>query len=246
MLRALIVFLIGCLPALAHAADGASSQVIGYSKDRRYFAFEQYGDQDGSGFPYSDIFVIDISNDTWVKGSPFRVMIEDEEKSISDARRKSAELAKPLLAQLNIEETAQVLVANPFTEYGANRLMVRFDRYYNSMGSYAEDARRGIFEMQVKSIALPQPSNCLEPDFVGMGMELTLRNRESGKSKSIVRDDSIPMSRNCPLDYDIEAIYAPTGFLNGPDPLIALIGVYTRGFEGSDRRFIAVPFELIE
>ena len=246
MLRIITLLLFALLPAIAEAADGAQSRAIGYSKDRRYFAFEQYGVQDGSGYSYAEIFIIDIPVDGWVKGSPFRVLLENEDKSLTDAHKQVMALAKPLLDQLKIEEIAEVLASNPYTELAANRRVARFDRYYNSMGSYAENERRGYMELEIKTVALPQPSNCTEADFVGVGMELSLRNRQSGTFKSIVKDTKIPTSRNCPLDYDIEAIYAPTGFLNGPDPLIALIGVYTRGFEGSDRRFIAVPFELIE
>ena len=54
----------------ARAADNAERAVVGFSPDGRYFAFEQYGVQDGSGFPYSEIFVIDLNANKWVKGSP--------------------------------------------------------------------------------------------------------------------------------------------------------------------------------
>ncbi len=69
MRRALAALLLSVVAGSAQAADGAQSRPIGFSPDRRYFAFEQYGVQDGSGFAYSDIFVIDLSNDSWVKGS---------------------------------------------------------------------------------------------------------------------------------------------------------------------------------
>ena len=58
-----------CASALsALAADGAFLDIIGYSPDSRYFAFEQYGVQDGSGFPYADIFIVDLASNSWVKG----------------------------------------------------------------------------------------------------------------------------------------------------------------------------------
>ena len=46
-------------PALA--GDRAVIDFIGYSADSRYFAFEEFGIQDGSGFPYSSIYIIDLA-----------------------------------------------------------------------------------------------------------------------------------------------------------------------------------------
>ena len=51
--------LLAAAPALA--ADGAQSRALGYSADGKYFAFEQFGVQDGSGFPYWDVFVLDLA-----------------------------------------------------------------------------------------------------------------------------------------------------------------------------------------
>ena len=78
------------------------------------------------------------------------------------------------------------------------------------------------------------------------GLELTLKNLKSGVSKVLSKDTSIPASRFCANAYDLEAVYSPMSFDAGPDPLIAIIGVMSRGFEGSDRRYIAIPFQLFE
>ena len=66
---------------------------------------------------------------------------------------------------------------------------------------------------------------------------------KSGKSITATRDTAIPKSRFCPHAYDIEAVFAPAGYGQEEETFVALIGVYSRGFEGSDRRFIAVPFK---
>ena len=70
--------LLGVLDGPGLAADGAQSRAIGFSPDGKYFAFEQYGVQDGSGFEYADIFVIELASDTWVKGTPVKVMDREE------------------------------------------------------------------------------------------------------------------------------------------------------------------------
>ena len=59
----------------AIAGDSAQFDAIGYSPDGRYFAFEQFGIQDGSGFAYSEIFIIDLQTDSFVAGAPFRERI---------------------------------------------------------------------------------------------------------------------------------------------------------------------------
>ena len=73
----------------ALAADGAEFNAIGYSPDSRYFAFEQYGVQDGSGFPYWQVFVVDLKTNEWVKGAPVRVVLENEQAKLSAARDKA-------------------------------------------------------------------------------------------------------------------------------------------------------------
>ena len=49
--------------APASAGDRAQFNPIGFSEDGRYFAFEEFGIQDGSGFPYSNTFIIDLPAD---------------------------------------------------------------------------------------------------------------------------------------------------------------------------------------
>jgi len=63
---------------LVAAADASDRAIIGFSKDGSHFAFEEYGMQDGSGFPYADIYIINLKTDKWVKGSPIRVLVRDE------------------------------------------------------------------------------------------------------------------------------------------------------------------------
>ena len=55
------------MPVLA--GDRAQLDLIGYSADGSYFAFEEFGVQDGSGFAYSSIYVVDLVDDSWVVGT---------------------------------------------------------------------------------------------------------------------------------------------------------------------------------
>jgi predicted secreted protein len=231
----------------AHAADGAQSRAIGYSPDGRYFAFEQYGIQDGSGYAYADLFVLDTKANTWAKGTPVHVLNENESGDIEAALASAAEKAAPMLKDLHVGSSYETLVHMPFTEIVAERRKVRFARYYDSMGNGQNYDATGSYVLEVRDVPLPRPAACGEDDgFKIVGVELLLTNQLTGKPVSVSKDAAIPKSRYCPHAYDIEAIYAPAVQGLQVEPLVAIIGVYSRGFEGSDRRFIAVPFELTE
>ena len=53
-----------------YAADAAERAILGFSPDGRWFAFEEYGVQDGSGAPYANIYVIDLDMDRWARDTP--------------------------------------------------------------------------------------------------------------------------------------------------------------------------------
>ncbi len=67
--HALLAAVAMLLPVAAGASDVSQFAPIGFSEDGKIFAFEEFGVQDGSGFPYSSIFVIDLVRDAFVDGS---------------------------------------------------------------------------------------------------------------------------------------------------------------------------------
>ncbi len=223
----------------APAADNAERAAIGFSPDGRYFAFEQYGVQDGSGFPYSEIFVIDLDANQWVKGSPFRERIEDEAALVSSVRAKAAKSAASLIGQLKIAEPGDALAAQLPTQAVADRHRIGFDPYYQSQTSQ----KGGQYTLGLELVPFAAPESCYAEDGKQMGFRLTLKVNESNAETEIHKDAAIPASRYCPRDYDISDViaYRPDA---GEARHVALIGVYTPGFEGVNRRFIAVPFRL--
>ena len=228
---------------LALAADGAKFRAIGFSADARFFAFEQYGVQDGSGFAYADIFVLDIAKDDWVKGTPVRALVEDEAVIVGPVRAKAKKLAGAALAKAGIAVDAEILASNPFSEIVPDRKQLTFhDHYNNSMGIFGDAENQGSWLLQASAVALPLPPDC-ETDMGVSGYRLDLTNKKSGLKTELHVDKSIPKSRFCPVGYDLEAIVQPVGGAE-TGQLVAIVGVYSRGFEGADRRFIAVPFKF--
>jgi predicted secreted protein len=216
---------------------------LGFSNDSRYFAFEQYGIQDGSGFAYADVYVLDVTQDNWVKGTPINVVLENEKMSVLDVRAQARSQSQNILARLGITVDAELLASNPFTEVSRTRNTVIFhDHYNNSMGIYGDADNQGSWQLQTSDVKVALPPDC-ETDIGVVGYKLVLTNNKSNETKALHEDITIPKSRFCPVAYDIEAIVQPVGGTID-NQMIAIIGVYRRGFEGADRRFIAVPFKL--
>ena len=221
----------------AQAGDFANREIIGFSKDGNLFAFEQFGIQDGSGFAYSDIFIINTQNDIWVEGSPYRVLLRDEFSKISDARKKVRELAASALT--TITDPGIIAATNRPDEDVT-------DPYKISVKPRSfilpDNATKMTF--QVDLIPLPTPENCQglvgEGSFHGFRL---IRSTQSGDNIVMHEDKSIPTSRGCPFDYypaDIIFHYAQ----DGKYTLAVLIRTENFGFEGRDGRFLAFTTPL--
>ncbi|MEO1198028.1 MAG: DUF2259 domain-containing protein [Pseudomonadota bacterium] len=226
-----LAFLLAATPA--GAGDVAERDILGFDDDARHFAFEVFGRQDGSGFPYAEITIIDLLNDTWVGGSPFRVRIEDETMSVTTARDQVRSDAEASLTSLGIVAPYALLASNPPTELDADQTRVTFRP--RAVLADIEPSRTVTLE----TFTLPAAEIC---EAFGDMKGLALTIETDGEATEIYRDDNIPESRGCPLDYGISDIIVP--FEGDSWRAVALISVFQVGFEGPDRRFIAVPVPL--
>ena len=218
------------LTAPALAGDRAEIALLGFSEDGRYFAFEEYGIQDGSGFPFSSIYAVDLSTDTWVAGTPFAARSESEDASLSAIRAEAAARAKAPLATLQLDATAVFTALN-----GDGEPMDGQSIAFGTPG-YGLSAVADTRVLTLETYPLPAPADCAtytDAPIVGFAV--------AASGIEYHRDTSIPASRRCPLDYRIYGIAAPAGFGSGAGGPVAVISVYSFGFEGPDRRFIAVP-----
>ena len=227
MLLALLI----AVPA-AWAGDYAYRDILGFSPDGKYFAFEEYGVQDGSGFPYSNIFVIDVASDNWAEGTPIRRRIDDEATPLNKARSEARAKVDPILKKLKIEPRGLLVVSNPATELSADPYSVRFrlNDYFNM--------QERAWSLRLTPITVPEPAATCENLGPVKGLKLEMTNPQ-GETKVIAEDKSIPESRFCPRDYAISDVIAftPEG---GETTIAILLSLFRQGFEGPDRRFIAV------
>lgn len=223
--------LVAALSSPAIAGDYADRTIIGFSPDGAYFALEEYGVQDGSGFPYSNVYVIDVDRDAWVDGTPVRVRIDDEAAMLNRARADAMKQARPLLDKLNVIAKGNQVVTNPATELSADPYAVRFrtNQWFNMV--------ERPWDLKLTRIPMPGAKGCENYDDVaGFRLELT---DPDGKTRVLHEDTSLPASRTCARDYAIsEVVVLPAD--KGAASMAIVISLIRQGFEGPDRRFLAV------
>ena len=78
LFNSLVAVVAGSFASAAYAGTLAELGSTGFSDDGAYFAFEQYGIQDGSGFAYASFTIVDVKTDSWVPGTPVKVRLDDE------------------------------------------------------------------------------------------------------------------------------------------------------------------------
>lgn len=215
------------------AGDFATREIIGFSKDGSKFAFEEYGVQDGSGFAYSNIYIIDTKTDSWTSGSPWRVQINDENVSLSSARSKNRNLA--FNAIKDITEKGFVAATNRYTEIPSDPTTLRANPR-----SFIPSSSNPV-EYKLKNYRTKANADCSWIDEV-WGFKLTqiINGNGSTKSKTLHNDGpSIPKSRGCPLSYSFADLvtYYP---ISGTPVAAILLLKRSYGFEGPDGRFMAV------
>lgn len=226
----LLATLVVAVPA--HAADASERDLIGFSSDGKWFAFEEFGVEDGSGFPYSSIYIIDTYRDQWASGSPFRVRIEDERASLKQARQRSLAAASGALKRLDVSYPPSVLATNAPGEVTADPLSFRFKRYHNI---------NDLSVVRAEKVTTERPRNCPEDEEV-FGVAL-LYGRAGSPLEEIYRDEEVPSSRGCPIDYQLADVVAFEG--SGTSRLVILLHVFSRGFEGMDSRYLAIPLRKL-
>lgn len=220
-----------CLANTAHARDAALSRIIGFSPDGKYFAFEQYGIGDGSGFPFSEIFFIDTIKNTWVE-DPVRVFIKDDGVSLSKARIKAVAEATPIIKRLGTTLHGFTVVSNPITQEIADRNNINF-------GVFPDAPLYDSYNIKLTTRSFQSESCKAYGDIKIFNLDLTSLSNQ-GITKSYA-DNSLPKSRDCALDYSISEVHYFEA-TNGDVVFMTFVNIMSYGWEGRDRRFMVIPF----
>nr|WP_295465319.1 DUF2259 domain-containing protein [Mesorhizobium sp.] len=237
-IRLALIAMLGAFSFEASAGDTATPQVLGFSADGKVFAFEEYGIQDGSGFPYANRFYIDTATDSFVAGTPIRIRIDDEAADIAAARAQARQKGDKIV-------TESILAANPGDTAGWNAVTEQSADPFRMVVN-----PRPVFppvdspvEFRLEEIPFAPPAGC---ENLGdtMGFRLVRIDPTPGGETTLVHEDaSIPASRNCPTGYGLGGVQ--TFYPQSGDPVFAvMIAVRSIGFEGPDFRWIAVTGRL--
>lgn len=228
------------LAAPVVAGDRALIDFIGYSEDGQYFAFEEYGVQDGSGAPYSHIYIIDLAADAWLDGTPVSVDSTGDADPgatpLAVVRAKAMGKASTDLTTLGIDVPVEILSLLGEGIAGADGRSVKFSTpMCCGPGQVQDDA----FTLNLETFPITSAEDyCAEMNPVGYVLTLS----GGGEPVELHRDaGKLPKSRGCTVDYRIYAVVRP--FEGEGGGRMAIIASYPFGFEGPDRRFLAVPID---
>ncbi|RWP78090.1 DUF2259 domain-containing protein [Mesorhizobium sp.] len=242
----------------AQAGDAAARRIIGFSPDGNYFAFEQYGTLDAgvSDSGWSEIDIIDTRTDEFVGGKPIRIVDETEDSTLTveQARAQAAAQAAPLLARYAIAPRGERTAVDKFTfpdDMIGYQDIARLEQVSQKWLSPSYD-ELGISTIQLDQTLTGSTTDCsssFDETQQGatagkaLGFRLTLQGQDGKPFKLLHEDKAVPGSRNCPTSYSLSESYAFT-----PDGKSAVLAVlvqrFSQGFEGRDRRFIAVTGEV--
>lgn len=231
-MRMLFCLLSMLLATPASAWDASLLADVRFSSDGRYFSFVEYGEiTETDGEAFASMYVIDTASDSWVSGTPLKVELNGPDANEANVLRAIRRKGGQLVAQYGLRDTG-----------GSSVGFVDVDRS-------DPHRRRWATPVPVLGMAMlkldERPATAAHFCNEDYGDPSDFRLVIDWKSEPLVLADyrgSLPRSRGCATSYDIAAVYvyrAREGTV-----LSVLVGVYTPGWEGSDRRLIAVTKRL--
>ena len=240
MIRSFAFAVIMLVATSVYAGDLSTLNFIGFSNDGRYLAFEEYGTQDGSGYPFATIHIIDTAKNAYASPK-IDVMVEDEMGAETTARSRVAVKAAKKLKQFRIVRgnTGRLILSHPLTdltfEGEAGKKADTLVKFSEEVTPYH---REGDYELLLTPVKVT-PKDCTDYGYDIFMLELKLTNNVGeGTSKFLQKDTSLPASRGCVMSYRIQDIYIYKGII------AVFMSFDTPGFEGPDTRFMATAGKL--
>jgi predicted secreted protein len=218
----------------AGAGDRALLDLIGYSHDRNYLAFEEYGVTDGTETAFSNIYILDLKSGEFAGGSPFRFEAdENEQQPLAEMRARTADAAKAALADLQVDTPVDIDALSGDGVLGPASEM----RFGLPVYGLEPAATQGDYTLSLETFDIPDTACTGSTGTARQGFALKLSG--DGPARELHRDGNLPEWRGCPVGYRLHAVVTPhEGDLSAG---AAIVAAYPSGFEGPSRRFVAVP-----
>lgn len=243
-MKKIIAAVLLCASSLTFAGDVAKLTHLGFSADGKFYAFMQSGVNDGLGNAYAEVRFLDVAKNSFAAPGVDRFETEDD-MSDGQSRGQAALEAEALKASeaslkaLKISKNnGQVVLSRKLEDLDARKLKeANFSIFpiIPGLGS-------STFKMNLKVIKAQSQQTCLGDAADARKLKLELVNSQTNKVKVLQEDKVIPKSRGCALNYEIEDIIAtPDSYgMGGTTSVVALIRVFSDGFEGNNVRYIAI------
>ncbi|HBF31484.1 DUF2259 domain-containing protein [Rhizobium sp.] len=233
------VFAIASLLSLpAFAGDIANVRPIGFSADGTVFAFEEFGIQDGTNTAYSNIFAIDLTNNTFLPDTPVRIRADDDKGTLAAIRQKSMEQVAKIVQQRDLlNHPGEIVAFNPVSEVGVDGHILSY-RLHNVQPAVGQP-----YTLTLEELDEGAPAACKDQVPTIKGFRLRMTEINGAKQDKVVYEDGhVPASRRCPTGYRLGGVvtYQIPG---GNVVQIALVLVMNPSSQGSDGRWLAVPIK---
>ncbi|MEP6565375.1 MAG: DUF2259 domain-containing protein [Mesorhizobium sp.] len=249
--------------SFAWAGDGAAVDPTGFSKDGRYFAFEQYGTESVSGMDYSLTDVLEVASGKSVDGMPLVVdmttvddsLLQDpNQDSLLVIRQQAKRQAAPVLERFGIyvgSGTQVGLVAASRSRETTLAIADETDGRQSPVVTalqqaaiatmpldpsvFGAGARIELYEMPFDTAV----ANC--SDYGYSGKSFTLALLRDGKPSLALGTASLPRADDdsCPLGFGLAEAQA-LRLTDNSVALVVLVQRFEYIMEGPDRRFTAV------
>lgn len=226
------------IPINSLAGDYANLNFIGFSKDGKFFAFEQYGTQDGSGFPYANIYFINTEKNSFA-AAPVSIRIDRDGATENSVRNKVNLAAAKKLRDLKIIKgnTGKLVLSHLTTDLTFNENLKTNPKTVRFAELVGSSYHKGDYELSLKSV-LTKSKDCDIFEQEIFKIELSLKDTEAGTMKILQKDADLPKSRGCALSYSIQDVYLYREYI------AVFLNVLTPGFEGPDMRYMAVSGKM--
>lgn len=229
----LVAFVLDAAHALA--GDSATFAPIGYSADHRYFAYEEFSIGDEGQPPHATIGLVDLTTGRHVPGSAWRVFADEAgEKTLTDLRLEATDMAAQALSTAAIEDPAHYLaLIGDGTRNDGRSLTFALPQGADP------DALGPDMTLDVVDLPALIKDRC-SSDYGGHAVGFALILRTGEESRYLHTQYAEDGKEDCVRRFRLYGVLQP---YNGGDmsSLVAVVSVYTVGFEGYDRRFLVIP-----
>ncbi len=218
----MVLFVVLALPAWGKMET--SLELIGFSEDGSYVAYQVLEPYTESGYALSSIFVVDVvKNDFAVEDIVIKTDFGHTEPELLIATR---EKARPILDRFGIVEgnSGVRVYKNPGAPtWGEKKAFLKKAEFSIGEGDTASNYSVMLEEREVET------DKCPNLDMFGTNPRIfTLSLAGDGWVKILQRDQVLYTSRHYPYAYTVYSVYAYA------DRVAVFLNAYTFGFEGDD------------